>query len=266
MPSRAARVGRPETSNSVEIRVAYGTQDLTRAVGAEVREEQPVAVLHPLIVAEGGRGEEFVGDVFGMVAAHGIGGAKVASVAPAFDNGAVGALDPIPAVVAVHGKVAAGHGDDAHPRGQRGLELGQLPDGGPRGDVAAVSDGVDDNRHAFSGDDPRGLGHVGMMRVNSARRGEPGDMRRPAGDLQRRDEVAQRGLGGELPVLDGEVDHAQIHRHDAARSDIGMSHLRVAHLPLRQAHVAPMGDERRMRAGRHEAVEGRRAGKGRGVR
>ena len=80
-------------------------------------------------------------------------------------------------------------------------------------------------------------------------------MRGATGGLYLGDEVRQRRVGGKLAVLDGQVDHAQIHRHHAARANIGVPNLGIAHLARGQAHIAAMGDQRCVRVLAHQSIE-----------
>ena len=66
-------------------------------------------------------------------------------------------------------------------------------------------------------------------------------------------------------VLDGEVDLAEIHRHDAPGADIGVADFRIAHLPGRQADIVSEGDQRGGRTARHQPVIGRRIGQHRRI-
>ncbi|KKL87725.1 hypothetical protein LCGC14_1931870, partial [marine sediment metagenome] len=56
-------------------------------------------------------------------------------------------------------------------------------------------------------------------------------------------------------ILDRQVDLSQIHRHHAARTDIGVADFGIAHLAARQADIGAMGDQRRMGALGHNPVE-----------
>ena len=175
--------------------------------------------------------------------------------APAVDDGLVGTGHPLPAVVAVHGVVAAGDGGDARALGQAGAQGLDVAPGRFGRHVAPVGDGVDDDLDALGGDDAGGLQHVPDVSVHPAVGDDPHQVRPPAAGLQLFDEAAQGGIGGEGAVLDGEVDLAEIHRHDAPGPDVGMADLGVAHLPARQAHVGAVGDQRRIGALTHDAVE-----------
>src|SRR5271168_712770 len=99
----------------VEVRSGQRVGHLAGAVGAEVEEDDGVVIVNQ---ADGGRGcagafryhdglDEFVGDVL-LVAAlqrgEGIGGARFGF---AVDEGAIGEFDALPAIVAVHGVIAA---------------------------------------------------------------------------------------------------------------------------------------------------------------
>ncbi len=117
MPSMAAQRGRVPVSKRGKAGVAEGREDLARAVGAEVEEEEPVAVLCAGVAGDDGGGDEFVG-----LAARIGGGDRLGRGgglgALGVDDGVVGARDPFPPVVAVHRVVAARDGDDAGALGQ----------------------------------------------------------------------------------------------------------------------------------------------------
>ena len=73
-------------------------------------------------------------------------------------------------------------------------------------------------------------------------------MRDPARGLDPRGKVQKLRVLRERSVLDGQINRPQIHGHDAARSDIGMADLGIAHLPARQADIGAKGGQRRVRA------------------
>ena len=116
MPTAAAKRMRRGRGEAVEIRVEQGGQDLAHAVGAEVEAQQAVAVLHAVIVADHGGHDELVGDALAIGAVH-RGSRRRRMLAPSPSAIAqIGLLDALPALVAVHGEVAARDGGD---RGRR---------------------------------------------------------------------------------------------------------------------------------------------------
>ena len=161
---------------AVELRVDQRAEDLPGAVGAEVGEEQPVAVGGALVVADHRRRDELVG------LAAGVGGLDRRGrgrglLALAVQDRADRRRDPVPALVAVHGVEAPRDGGDAGALGQRRLELGDLAERALRRHVAAVEEGVDGDRHPLGGDRLRRRGDVALVRVHAAGRGEPGEVR-----------------------------------------------------------------------------------------
>ena len=68
------------------------------------------------------------------------------------------------------------------------------------------------------------------MAVHAAVRDDAHQMRRAARGLEPVDEVQQAGVAEEGAVLDREVDRAEVHRHHAARADVGVPDLGIAHL------------------------------------
>jgi len=93
------------------------------------------------------------------------------------------------------------------------------------------------------------------MGMDPAGRGQTHQVGRAAAGLQGGDELQQRWLAGKAAVLDCQVDLAEIHRHGPARADIGMADLGIAHLSRGQAHHGAMGDQLRIGAAGHQAVE-----------
>ena len=91
-------------------------------------------------------------------------------------------------------------------------------------------------------------------------------MRGPARGLQFPDERQQGGIAKEGAGFNGKIDRPQVHRHHAARADVGMPDFRVSHLSGRQTDIRTKGDQRLMRALCPDAVEVRNIRKRRGIR
>ena len=181
----------------------------------------------------------------------------------AADDGVVALLHAVPALVAVHAPEAALDGGD--PRVAEGIALLlQLTDearaaGGRH--VASVEEAVDEDLlHAAL------LGHVedaedvDEVAVHAAVGHEAHDVQGLA--------VCLRVLHGldvdlvleELAVLDLAGHLGQDLEDDAARADVGVTDLGVAHLPGRQADVQPGGLQRRMGPAVKEPVQIRGVG------
>ena len=110
------------TLEAVETGLADGLEDLAGAVGAEVHAEEAVTGLQPLVAVDHRGRDELVGLVLGVALAHRghrVGGA----LALAEDHRVIGLLDPLPAVVAVHGVVATDDGAYAGTLGQAFVKI-----------------------------------------------------------------------------------------------------------------------------------------------
>ncbi len=233
--------------------------ELAHAVGPEVEGEARLpadplraarAALEALVRADAGGLDELV------VGARGVGlGERLARRRRprrvAADDGLEGFVDAVPALVAVHRPVAAGDGaDDALlATFEVRLELGQEAARAPRRGVAAVEEGVDDHRHlpGVGGVDERE--EVAQRRVHAAVRDEAEEVEAAAalrGELEGAGDdrvVAQRVVGH------GDVDARDVHHRDAARAEVEVPDLAVAHLPDGQADVGPAGPDERVRPG-----------------
>jgi len=118
-------------------------------------------------------------------------------------------------------------------------------------------------------------GHTGLMKnangspdmihmpVNPAVRQNPHQMGASAAVLHPFHEVRQGPLIPEGSVLDRQFDRAKVHRNHAARTDIRMSDLGIAHLSGRKPRIGAVRQKLCIRAGLHQAVEMWRPGQGR---
>ena len=68
------------------------------------------------------------------------------------------------------------------------------------------------------------------------------------------------GILKERAVTDGLGDAGQILEHHTARADVGVAHLAVAHLPVRQAHIQAGGPEGGMGIFLEELIQAGSAG------
>src|SRR5581483_105329 len=80
--------------------------------------------------------------------------------------------------------------------------------------------------------------------------------------LHRRDKY---GVREEIPVLDHQLDARAVHMHDAARPDVEMADLAVAHLSIRQADKLAAGMDERVGIFTEQAVVGGLARQGNGI-
>ncbi|MND90892.1 hypothetical protein D3C80_829910 [compost metagenome] len=213
---------------------------LTGPVGTEVHEDHGVAVLDLDRVTDTGGLDEFIAFATGIgrfQAFDGIGGVELGG---AVDDQVVGGGYAVPAVVAVHGEVAADDaGDTALAQlGEGVVEQLQERLGAFRWRVAAIEEGVQvDLLGATLGGQFGHRHQVVLVAVNATVGQQAEDVHGLAAGHGLVHRAAQGWVLEELTITDslghaGEVlvDHtpgAQVHV-----ADFG-----VAHLPIRQAHV-----------------------------
>ena len=252
---------------AVELVVHEDAGHLAGAVRPEVDEHHRVPFGHAAALAGDAGHHELVGDAVGIAALDAL--FPVAGLlALAVDKGGVGFLLAVPVLVAVHGVVAAGDGGDLADADGVQLVLDVLQEAlavvGVG--VAAVHDGMD--VHVFGA---QGLGHIQqaeqvlLMAVDAAgahQAHEVDGLARVDGRLHVAD---QDGVLLHLTVLDGLGDQGQLLVDDAARADVGVAYLRVAHLAVGQAHAHPRRTDGDMGAGGEQVVDIGGLGGGDGV-
>ena len=239
--------GEKLAGEAVELRVHQGPGDLPGPVGPEVEED------HAVIVGDGALGitdhgfHEFVGDapVIGLpYRGHRV---WILHGALAVHHGVVSRLHPVPALVPVHGIVPAhDRGDLAHadlPALCHGLRHKVCAGGG--GYIPPIQKGVE----------------IHMLQAPSLRQPQQGEQVLQVGVDAAVGQQAHQVQGGALlqagvhgvpvggifikaPVGNGLGDPGQVLEHHPAGADVGVAHLAVAHLPVRQAHVQAGGPER----------------------
>ena len=147
-----------------------------------------------------------------------------------------GALDPLPALVAIHGEVASGHRRDLTHADSACLllDLAQISGATLGRRVAAVQKGVYENLlDAFL------LGHleqrveVRELRVHATRTAQAQQVEMTPARMMHG--VQQRRVAEEFAVGNHLVDTRDVHQNDASRADVEMAHFAVAHLPVRQS-------------------------------
>ena len=246
---------------AVEVVEGQGHADLPHPVGAEVEAQQAIPVgqaplariaddagLHELVPHPG-----LVGVGQGLL--H-----RVPPLAHAREEELVGPLDAVPAVVAIHAVVAAHHrGHPAH-AGIAQIALEHLQEGGPRARrrVATVGDGVD--QHPVPGQTACG-GHlqeaaqVILAGVHPPRADQAQEVQGAAPLPHPVHQAGQRSVLVEAPVPDGVVDPADVLVHDAARPQVEVPHLAVAHEAQGQPDLLARGREQRVRVALQQPVE-----------
>ena len=222
-----------------EVGVHQSAGDFPGPVGAEVVEDDAVALANGLGALDNRGHHKLVGDFLVVGVLHGAQGA-LGLLALAVDHGGIGLLHTLPAVVPVHGVVAAHDGGNlAH---ADFLQLVHqfldvvLAAGG--GHVPAVHKAVDEHfLHAHA------LGHfqqsvqVGVVAVHAAVGQQAHQVERLAVVLGVVHGLQQGLVLIHVAVLGGLGDAGQLLVDNAARADVGVAHFAVAHLAVRQAHV-----------------------------
>ena len=84
---------------------------------------------------------------------------------------------------------------------------------------------------------------MGIVAVDPAVRQQAHEMQGLAVVLGRLHGMEQGRVLGHVPLFGRLGDAGQFLIHNTARANIGVAHLRVAHLPVRQAHVQARGPD-----------------------
>ena len=218
--------------------VAEDAGHLAGTVGAEIHEDDGVAILHAAALAGDAGQNELVGLVVGVGCLDGllsVGGV----VALAVDERGVGLLLAVPVVVAVHGVVTAGDAGDLADaqRIELGLQVGEEALAGVRVGIAAIGDAVEVDllgTHV--------LGHlqhaepvvcVAVDAAGADQTHQVNGLARVDGGLHVLD---QNRVLEHLTVLDGLGDEGELLVDDAAGAHVGVADLGVAHLAIGQAN------------------------------
>src|SRR5260370_4333099 len=230
----------------VEVRRGERVRHLAGAVGAEVEEDDGVIVANRS--QRRGRGaaslgdndglHEFVGDVLLVAAPEGGDRIVRASFRFAVDDGAIGEFDALPAIVAVHGVIAADQGGNL-PDAEFTtflLELAHEIAAAARRRVAAVHEAVDENVfHLLL------LGHFEQREemmdvgVHAAIAEQTHQMQMALAAAFHR--LLEQRHALQLLVGDEQIDARDVHVHDAAGADVEMADFAVAHLAFGKADV-----------------------------
>src|SRR5262249_13747160 len=95
----------------LEIWIEQGSSDFAHSIGAKVRDQHPVAVFHPAVFANCGPPHDLVGSPAAIGSFYGFCGSFGASASRLYD-GPISLLHALPALIAIHRKVATGQGRD----------------------------------------------------------------------------------------------------------------------------------------------------------
>ena len=237
--------------------VAEDAGHLAGTVGAEVHEDNGVAVLHAATLAGDAGQHELIGLVCCVGSLDGLG--SVGSMLTlAVDKGSVGLLLAIPVVITVHGVVTAGNaGDLAHAQLiQLGLQVSKEALAGVGIGVTAVGDAVQ-------------VDFLSTQMLCHLQHAKPvvGMAVHAAGTHQTHQVDGLTGLDSSLHVLDqhrvlehlaivdGLGDEGQLLVHDAACAHVGVADLGVAHLAVGQtdSHTGSINGSHRVLC--HQSIQ-----------
>ncbi len=181
-------------------------------------------------------------------------------------HGAIGFLDALPAIVAVHCVIAAADAGDlphavlAHLL----LELPQEVDAAVGRRVPPVHEAVHENvPHLVLARHAQQLEQVLDVRVHAAVAHKPDQVQLMAAAALHRFE--QQRLAEEFAARDQLIDARDVHLDDAPGADIQMAHFAIAHLPFGQADVRAGGVNQRVGKILQQPVVVGLAGEGDGV-
>ena len=206
----------------------------------------------------------FVAAVGGLQRGDGVGGGVVGV---GFDDGLPGEFQPVPALVAVHGVIAADDRGHAHVAFvAQGVQALQAGFGRPRRHVAAVQEGVHgDVGHAFAAGQFDHGEQVVFVAVHAARRQQAEQVQGAGGGPGGAAGGHELGVFEEAAVFDGGVHAREVLVDDAAGADVHVAHFGIAHLAVRQAHVLAFGVHQGVRAVGQQAAPVGQPGLGQGV-
>ena len=256
---------------AVELLVREHAGHLTSAVGTEVEEDGRVALVNALVVGSEGLDELVAARVLLVVGLDTGNGVDIGI--GRVDHDVVGALDALPTVVAVHRPITTRDGGNASVAtgllgnlGQEGAELAHVASTGLRVDVAAIHEGVDTNGlDAMLGSHLDQSLNVVHMRMNTARAHKAHEVESLAVSLDIVHSLDKNLVLGDGAILDGIVDARKLLEHDAAGTDVEVTHLGVAHLAVGKAHVLARSTERGVGVLLVQAIKEGRLGSGDGI-
>ncbi len=253
----ASQLRYPGALEFAEARLDEAARKFTCTVGAEVHEHHGIAVLDTDRLANSGGLDELV------ALATLVGGDQpvdcIVRVVLSFsvNNQAVRLLDPVPAVVTIHGEVAANQTCNA-PFAQTGEGRLHQFDGvlcALRWRVAAIKKGVQvDFFGAALGSQFSHGNQMILVAVNASVGKQAEDMHGLACTRCLIDGGANGGVLEELAVADGFGDLREVLVHNAARAQVHVAHFGIAHLPVRQTHIHAAARDESVRLAGEQAV------------
>ena len=240
---------------------------LPRAVSAEVHEHHRVAIddrrAFAVFAGDHRGGDELVVLAARIRCRQRRGRIQCAVLGVRVDDRIPGAMQPVPALVAVHRVVAPSDAGDVRiaQRVAGRLQRGETGGGGFRRHVTTVEERMHRNpRH------PGALGKiqhredVALVAVHATGRQQSQYMQGAATGDGRRARGEQFGIGEKAAVVDRGIDPGQVLVDDAAGAEVHVPDFGIAHLPVRQADMAAGGFDQRVRLRRPQRAPVRQLG------
>ena len=240
------------SSSAVRISRARSARKLTMST--------PSPSFMPVIAADHGRQDELVAGLrrIGADRSRRSASARFAALRrrPSRDR----PLHPVPALVAVHGVVAAARRARSATPGSAGDVLQERRDmlAGARGGASRPSRKPWMTTGTPGGDERlRQGGEMGLMGMHAAGRQQAQQMAAPPDCFSVAMKPFSAGLWPSSPSANRLVDARQVLHHDPAGAEIHVPDFGIAHLAVRQADIQLRGVQEGVRAGRPETIENR---------
>ena len=222
--------------------------DLARSIRSEVEHQQRVAVFE-VAVGEPDGFHELIGDVARVARLKGLSGRERTHRQDGVGQQVIGLFRALPALISVHGPVAAAQAHDLADatRGDGVLDLVQVNGSALGGRVASIGDHMDGDivQSLFSGPLEQSA-EVIHMAVNAAVGAESEQMK---GSTLRPKSIGQglkAGDGAQLLVADRIADSNQFLANDPSGANGEVADFGVTHLAIGQAHMGTTGLNQRL--------------------
>ena len=168
-------------------------------------------------------------------------------------------LHTLPTIVAIHRKIAAHQRGDLNTLWQPSQQRIQITVNRLRCHIASIAKGMDHNGQTRITTSFGRSDHMHNMAMNTAIRQQTHQVCRALRRLDIRNKLTQYRIGEKATVFDRQINLAQIHCNNTARTDIRMTHFRIAHLSFRQSNIRTISDQRIIGTSRHDAIHCRSA-------
>ena len=224
---------------AAELGVYKGACDLTRSVGTEVVEDHAVVLFYGVAALDDSGYHELVCHAVVIAVLNSLNGAALLDALAVYD-GAVRLFYALPAVISVHGVVAAHDGSYLAYADFLALfdSLSHILLSARGGHVASVEKGVDVYLLKTSAlSQLEDAVHMCVVAVHAARRQQTEEMQRAVVLDSVVDSLVHSLVIEEVAVLDSLGDAGQLLIYYPARAHVGVADLAVAHLSVGQTDV-----------------------------